>query len=52
MPTNPTITITCYLASELLDALDGHTARALGQSTLMKHKKQKNFVLFLIYFRI
>ncbi|CAF5179733.1 unnamed protein product, partial [Rotaria magnacalcarata] len=33
MPSHPKITIFCYLTSELLDALDGHAARALGQST-------------------
>ncbi|CAF3788145.1 unnamed protein product [Rotaria magnacalcarata] len=33
MPTHPIITVLCYLTSELLDALDGHAARALGQST-------------------
>jgi phosphatidylglycerophosphate synthase len=32
MPSHPKITIFCYLTSELLDALDGHAARALGQS--------------------
>jgi CDP-diacylglycerol--inositol 3-phosphatidyltransferase len=32
MPTHPKITIFCYLTSEFLDALDGHAARALGQS--------------------
>ncbi|CAF5137788.1 unnamed protein product, partial [Rotaria magnacalcarata] len=31
MPSHPKITIFCYLTSELLDALDGHAARALGQ---------------------
>jgi len=33
MPTHPKLTIFCYLTSQLLDALDGHAARALGQST-------------------
>ncbi|CAF3540841.1 unnamed protein product [Rotaria socialis] len=33
MPTHPITTVLCYLTSELLDALDGHAARALGQST-------------------
>lgn len=32
MPTHPKLTIFCYLTSEFLDALDGHAARALGQS--------------------
>ncbi len=40
MPTHPTITIICYLTSEFLDALDGHAARALGQS------KKRLFDLF------
>lgn len=31
MPTHPNTTVTCYLTSEFLDALDGHAARALGQ---------------------
>ena len=35
MPTHPTITIFCYLTSEFLDALDGHAARALGQSKIL-----------------
>jgi CDP-diacylglycerol--inositol 3-phosphatidyltransferase len=34
MPTHPNITIFCYLTSEFLDALDGHAARALGQSRI------------------
>ncbi|CAF1206255.1 unnamed protein product [Adineta ricciae] len=33
MPTRPYISITCYLSSEFLDAVDGHAARALGQCT-------------------
>jgi len=33
MPSHPKITIFCYLTSGFLDALDGHAARALGQST-------------------
>ncbi|CAF0764709.1 unnamed protein product [Didymodactylos carnosus] len=33
MPTHPKITLICYLTSQFLDALDGHAARALGQST-------------------
>ncbi len=32
MPSHPKITIFCYLTSGFLDALDGHAARALGQS--------------------
>ena len=30
---NHYITVCCYLLSQLLDALDGHAARALGQSS-------------------
>ncbi|KJE96278.1 phosphatidylinositol synthase [Capsaspora owczarzaki ATCC 30864] len=33
MPTDPTPAIFCYLLSGLLDAFDGHAARALNQST-------------------
>ncbi|CAF0907356.1 unnamed protein product [Didymodactylos carnosus] len=33
MPTHPKVTLVCYLTSQFLDALDGHAARALGQST-------------------
>jgi CDP-diacylglycerol--inositol 3-phosphatidyltransferase len=36
MPTNPTITVICYLTSQFLDAFDGYAARALGQSKLKK----------------
>jgi phosphatidylglycerophosphate synthase len=35
MPTHPNVTVTCYLTSEFLDALDGHAARALGQCKLI-----------------
>jgi len=33
MPTCPTLAVTCYLLSGLLDAVDGHAARMLGQSS-------------------
>ncbi len=33
MLNNYVITVICYLVSHFLDALDGHAARALGQST-------------------
>lgn len=33
MPSYPRIAVFCYLTSGFLDALDGHAARALGQST-------------------
>jgi phosphatidylglycerophosphate synthase len=36
MPTDPKITIICYLTSQFLDAFDGHAARALGQSKLKR----------------
>ncbi len=40
MPTHPKITIFCYLTSEFLDALDGHAARALGQSKIFLSTKK------------
>ncbi len=45
MPTDPKITIICYLTSELLDALDGHAARALDQCKLMREKQMFFFIL-------
>ena len=51
MPTHPKITIFCYLTSEFLDALDGHAARALGQSKTSATKeteKEKVFNVFLL----
>lgn len=33
MPTQPSLAITCYLISGLLDAFDGHAARYLNQGT-------------------
>ena len=33
MPTTPTIAVSCYLLSGLLDAFDGHAARYLNQGT-------------------
>lgn len=41
MPTHPTLTVVCYLTSEFLDALDGHAARALGQSRTTNFDKRK-----------
>lgn len=33
MPTNPAVSVSCYLISGLLDAFDGHAARYLNQGT-------------------
>lgn len=33
MPTHPSVAVTCYLISGLLDAFDGHAARYLNQGT-------------------
>ena len=40
MPSHPNITIFCYLTSQLLDAFDGHAARALGQSKCFLIKRK------------
>lgn len=45
MPTHPKITIVCYLTSEFLDALDGHAARALGQSNVRFLNMRKKMIL-------
>lgn len=34
MPTNYKIACTCYVVSALLDAFDGHAARAFNQSKI------------------
>ena len=33
MPTAPSVSVSCYLLSGLLDAFDGHAARYLNQGT-------------------
>ena len=38
MPSQPVVAVSCYLISELLDALDGHAARALGQSESIRQR--------------
>jgi len=35
MPTNYKIACTCYVVSALLDAFDGHAARAFNQSKII-----------------
>ena len=47
MPTHPYITVFCYLTSEFLDALDGHAARALGQSKNRSYKESSNKSVFI-----
>lgn len=45
MPTHPTLTVICYLTSEFLDALDGHAARALGQSNANREEQRVRSIL-------
>lgn len=40
MPTNYKIACTCYVISALLDAFDGHAARAFNQSKIIVVMKQ------------
>ena len=48
MPFAPLTAVSLYLLSELLDAFDGHAARALNQGIMINNYSRK--ILALVYF--
>lgn len=48
MPTNYKIACTCYVVSALLDAFDGHAARAFNQSKIILRVKWFKSVSYLL----